>query len=105
VRKLSKLKYESIELWFLSQQGTVQVDWDSQNHRLYLRINAMATQLYKTVSLSSKGVQNPKLARNISVAVPSPVLRSLTNANALRSTISTAKTADFVDITFRYLQK
>ncbi len=65
----------------------------------------MAVQLHTTVSLSSKGVQNPKLARNASVAVPSPVLRTLTNTKALNSALSTAKTADFVDITFRSRQQ
>ena len=61
----------------------------------------MAVQLYTSVSLNSKGQQSPTLSRNASVAVPSPVLRSLSNAAALRSTLSTSNPADFVDITFR----
>lgn len=62
----------------------------------------MAAPLYKTVSLSNQGLRNPKLARNASVAVPSPVLRSLSNLQALRSTVSAADTSEFIDITFRW---
>lgn len=64
----------------------------------------MPIQLDKRVSLSSQGVRNPKLALSASVAVPTPVLRSLSHlpANTLKSASSVSKNAaGLVDITFR----